>query len=573
MQTVKPKTVPKHLRQYTVNQNYENYTPINHAVWRYIMRQNHNLLKDRAHEAYTDGLKASAISIDHIPNVDEMNESLAPFGWGAATIDGFIPGVAFFEFQAQGILPVVDEIRQLDNILYTPAPDIVHEAAGHAPILADPEYSAFVKRFGEIGMKALATKEEHDHFEAVRHYSNLLEKGNATEEEIAAAKQQVDECEAKITELSEAQIVGRFFWWTVEFGLIGSLDDPKIYGAGLLSSVGEGANALSDDVEKIPFDKDKVIETDFDITKPQPHLFVCKSFQQLLDAAEELAESMAFMQGGTESLDKAVKSGHTATAVLSSGLQITGTISELLKDDNEEAILIKTDGETALAFEGEQLQGHGTERHQHGFQAPIGHVTNIDKPIEDMTDNELSNHQLEIGECLSLTYDNGLQVNGEITAIEKRNEKVILITLTNGSVSRGQDPLITFKEEPFDLAIGTSVSSVFAGAADGENFHTVIEQDDERELESADDPLNDVYARIRNIREHGPSVEAIADSHSELNENHTNDWLSRLELFEMLHEIAPDAPLTATILEELRQLQTLSDDYHTLIERGLSILD
>ncbi|WP_411954630.1 aromatic amino acid hydroxylase [Alkalibacillus sp. S2W] len=573
MQTIKPKSVPKHLRKYTVDQNYENYTAINHAVWRYVMRQNHNLLKDKAHEAYTDGLKASAISIEQIPNVDEMNESLAQFGWGAATIDGFIPGVAFFEFQAHGILPVVNEIRKLENILYTPAPDIIHEAAGHAPILADPEYSAFVKRFGEIGMKALATKEEHDHFEAVRHYSNLLEKGEATDEQILEAKQQVEEREAQITELSEAQIVGRFYWWTVEFGLIGTLDDPKIYGAGLLSSVGEGSNALSDDVDKLPFDKETVIKTDFDITKPQPHLFVCESFGQLSEAAEELAQSMAFMQGGTESLDKAVKSGHTATAVMSSGLQITGTIADLLKNDQGEAIWFTTDGATALAVDDQQLVGHGSEQYPEGFQAPIGEVINLDQPLETLTDDELVANGIHEGERVSLIYNSGIEINGEVESIIKRYDKVVLLRLKNGHASLGQHSLVTFEEESFDLAIGMSVISVFAGAADGESFHTAHENENEGTESTEDTPLNALFAEIREIRENNPTVEAIKKIHQELNENHPHEWLSRLELLEILNDIAPNDPLTTRVETELHELQEVNDELHTLIERGLSIIE
>ena len=83
-----------------------------------------------------------------------MNECLAPSGWGAVTIDGLIPGVAFFDFQGHGLLPIATDIRKVENIEYTPAPDIVHEAAGHAPILLDPTYAKYVKRFGQIGAKA-----------------------------------------------------------------------------------------------------------------------------------------------------------------------------------------------------------------------------------------------------------------------------------------------------------------------------------------------------------------------------------------------------------------------------------
>ena len=82
-----------------------------------------------------------------------MNDCLAPSGWGAVTIDGLIPGVAFFDFEGHGLLPIATDIRKVENIEYTPAPDIVHEAAGHAPILLDSTYAKYGKRFGQIGVK------------------------------------------------------------------------------------------------------------------------------------------------------------------------------------------------------------------------------------------------------------------------------------------------------------------------------------------------------------------------------------------------------------------------------------
>lgn len=110
-----------------------------------------------------NGLQSSGINIEAIPKVEEMNECLASSGWGAVTIDGLIPGVAFFDFQGHGLLPIATDIRKVENIEYTPAPDIVHEAAGHAPILLDPTYAKYVKRFGQIGAKAFLQKKNMMH--------------------------------------------------------------------------------------------------------------------------------------------------------------------------------------------------------------------------------------------------------------------------------------------------------------------------------------------------------------------------------------------------------------------------
>ncbi|NJL24178.1 MAG: hypothetical protein HC902_02675 [Calothrix sp. SM1_5_4] len=130
--------IPDHLRRYIVNQDYDRYTPEDQAVWRYIMRQLKNFLGEHAHPFYAEGLRKTGIQVDRIPRIDEVDVCMEEFGWGAVPVSGFIPPAAFMEFQALGILPIASDMRTLDHLLYTPAPDIVHEAAGHAPFLAIP---------------------------------------------------------------------------------------------------------------------------------------------------------------------------------------------------------------------------------------------------------------------------------------------------------------------------------------------------------------------------------------------------------------------------------------------------
>jgi phenylalanine-4-hydroxylase len=451
---VKTRKIPKHLQKYVVDQQYDKYTPIDHAVWRYVMRQNHHFLKDTAHEAYVDGLRASGIKIDSIPNVDEMNAALEPVGWGAVNIDGFIPGVVFFDFQGHGFLPIASEIRKLENIQYTPAPDIIHEAAGHAPILLDDKFSEYVKLFGSIGAKALATKEEHELFEAIRSYSNLLESGSGTKEEIEKAKENFEEKQKAITELSEAEQISRLYWWTVEFGLIGTVDTPKIYGSGLLSSVSEGRNSITPNVEKIPFNLNEVIHTGFDITKPQPQLFVCEHFEELIDALNEFASTMAFSVGGTVSLEKALRSNHTATIVYSSGLQVTGTLTEILKDSEGEANFIQFTGPTALAFENQELESQGKARHSEGFSSPIGKLIGNDVPLEKWTNEDLNDNGIVIGNTTSLSFEGEVTITGTVENIVREKGKILLITFTNCVVNH-QNSSQSFDE--FDMAVGASI--------------------------------------------------------------------------------------------------------------------
>jgi len=233
--------LPKHLQQFIKPQNYEDYTAINQAVWRYVMRKNVDYLSNVAHKSYVEGLKQTGISIENIPNMYGMNRILKEIGWAAVAVDGFIPPNAFMEFQAYNVLVIASDIRQLDHIEYTPAPDIIHEGAGHAPIIANPEYAEYLRRFGEIGCKAISSAKDYELYEAVRHLSIIKEAPNSTEKDILDAEEKVDFLQNNMGEPSEMALIRNLHWWTVEYGLIGTIEDPKIYGAGLLSSIGESA--------------------------------------------------------------------------------------------------------------------------------------------------------------------------------------------------------------------------------------------------------------------------------------------------------------------------------------------
>ena len=134
------KKLPKHLHKFIVKQPYDEYTSQNQAVWRYVMRLSVDYLKTVAHNSYLEGIEKTGISIDDIPRMEGMNRILKDIGWAAVSVDGFIPPNAFMEFQAHNVLVIASEIRTIKHVSYTPAPDIIHEAAGHAPIIADPEY-------------------------------------------------------------------------------------------------------------------------------------------------------------------------------------------------------------------------------------------------------------------------------------------------------------------------------------------------------------------------------------------------------------------------------------------------
>jgi phenylalanine-4-hydroxylase len=177
---------PKHLLQFAVDQRYDDYTPVDHAVWRFIMRQNTFFLKEYAHKVYFQGLLDTGISFERIPRIQEMNDILAKIEWGAVAVDGFIPPAAFMEFQAYKVLVIACDMRQIHHIEYTPAPDIVHEAAGHAPIIVDREYSKYLQRFGEVGAKAMSSKRDFELYQAIRHLSILKEQPNGDPKKLSA---------------------------------------------------------------------------------------------------------------------------------------------------------------------------------------------------------------------------------------------------------------------------------------------------------------------------------------------------------------------------------------------------
>jgi phenylalanine-4-hydroxylase len=597
--TMKKAKIPAHLKQYVIEQNYDQYTAIDQAVWRYVMRQNTNFLDERAHNAYIDGLKASGINIESIPKVEEMNKCLAPYGWGAVTIDGFIPGVAFFDFQAHGILPIATDIRTLEHIDYTPAPDIIHEAAGHAPILCNEKYAQYVKIFGDIGAKAIATKEEHAVFEAIKRLSSMMEDGTSTKEEIKEAKATLDKKLDSVTEISEAAQVSRLYWWTVEYGLIGDVERPLIYGAGLLSSVGESMNCLTDQVKKLPFEVKACIETDYDVTKPQPQLFVCESFDQLIAAVQEFSKTMAFSIGGTVSLDKALKSGSTATSVYRSGLQVSGTFTHIEKDSSGEAIYMKTTGPTALAVNNIELPGHDKSYHDHGFSSPIGLLETTSTPLEEWSDQELNDHGIVNGKHTELVFKSGVNVRGKVIHIHREHGRIVLISIEDCTVEYGDQVLFQPEWGTYDMAVGATISSVYAGAADRECFFAEDVQEEVHGSESSgtieDNELikpnndtegsestkelallEDLYQTVRKAREEKVSGESlitlILEVDRELDRYFSNDWLLRLELLEIIMEHNILQELSITLKDQLKQLKAEKPNLEKLIDNGLKLL-
>src|SRR3954463_15261139 len=180
--------VPQELRRFVVEQDYAQYNEVDQAVWRFVLLQTYQRLQHTAHPAYRDGLAQTGISVERIPRIAEMSACLERFGWSAVCVDGFIPPRAFQEFQAASILPIAADIRSSDHLTYTPAPDIIHEAAGHAPILSDARYAAYLRAIGQASKKAFSSPEDARVYAAIFELSEFKETHGARPELVAAAE-------------------------------------------------------------------------------------------------------------------------------------------------------------------------------------------------------------------------------------------------------------------------------------------------------------------------------------------------------------------------------------------------
>lgn len=566
--------LPRHLKQFIAPQNYEQYTPINQAVWRYVMRKNVVHLKNIAHESYLEGLKKAGIDIDSIPSIYGMNRILKDIGWAAVAVDGFIPPNAFMEFQAHKVLVIASDIRQLEHIEYTPAPDIIHEASGHAPIIASPDYAEFLRRLGEIGSKAILSKYDIDLYEAVRKLSILKEAPGVKESEVLAAEREVDLLQGQQHEFSEMAQIRNMQWWSVEYGLVGSMENPKIYGAGLLSSIGESEWCMSDDVEKIPYSID-VAHMVFDITKPQPQLYVTPDFAYLMEVLEEFANTLSIRKGGYKGLQKLIDSKTVGTIELSTGLQISGVFTKLILNDDQKVIYFKTEGPTALAYRDKELVGHGIETHKHGYSSPLGMLKSVNLPIENMTPVDLKAYNLYDGQRLSFEFESGIKVEGlNITGIRNVKGKIMVIQLEDCTVTYGEEILFKPEYGVFDMAIGNEITSAFAGAADSNSFpdlycvsetKTIKVEKTKKEI-----ALENLYQNVRDFRVSGQfsnlDLEIIFIA---LKEKHPNDWLLNIELLELVN----DASFALKIKTHLDDLGQRRPEIRPLIKSGLELIE
>lgn len=234
--------------QFFITQDSSKYTKENNDVWREMFTERMRTLNDQASDVFLAGLKAIGLTPDRVPEVASINRRLQDLtGWESHPVPGYLPAKAFFACLAQRRFPTTITIRPRELMNYLPEPDIFHDVFGHVPLHADPVFAEFLQTYGKAALFC----------DNPYHIDRLA----------------------------------RLFWFTVEFGLIRERGQVKLYGSGLISSIGESFHALeSDHVDRRPFDMDRVCDTPFEIDHYQPILYVLESFEQLRDSMNSYAE-------------------------------------------------------------------------------------------------------------------------------------------------------------------------------------------------------------------------------------------------------------------------------------------
>ena len=218
---------------------YPDHAEEDHETWRLLVERQMGQLPGRACKAYMRGQEVLQLEADRIPALAALSQRLEDAtGWKVARVPGLINEKDFFGLLADRVFPSTNYVRGREELDYTPAPDCFHDIFGHMPMLTQPEFADFYQLFGRAALNG----------------------------------------EGAVRPQLEA-----FHWFTVEFGLLRENGEPRIFGAGIVSSNEEVTHALSDDVEVLSFDPDTLVNTDYEVYHLQDKLFEMESFEQLLD--------------------------------------------------------------------------------------------------------------------------------------------------------------------------------------------------------------------------------------------------------------------------------------------------
>jgi phenylalanine-4-hydroxylase len=248
-----------------ITQAYDLYSEENHEVWRKLFARIQTRWERYANDHFLHGVEALALPHDRIPRLSDINRRLQPLtGFQAKAVSGYVPGFLFFDCLRRREFPTTITIRPGDRMDYLPEPDIFHDIAGHVPMHTEKQFADTLVRFGECAVTAAR---------------------------ITAGVKEPAERVRRLTSIMRA--MSRFFWFTVEFGLMRGAKGTCAYGSGLLSSYGELEHAIeSDEVQRYPLQLEWVINQVAEIDHYQPILFVVDSFDHLFSLVDKFEEWM-----------------------------------------------------------------------------------------------------------------------------------------------------------------------------------------------------------------------------------------------------------------------------------------
>lgn len=248
-----------------IEQAYELYTPENHESWRKLYQRIQPRWERYANDHFLRGIEALHLSPDRVPRLSEINRRLEPLtGFQAKPVSGYVPGFLFFDCLRRREFPTTITIRPGDRMDYLPEPDIFHDVAGHVPMHTEKAFADVLVRFGDCAHTAAEMSiGVRDPRERARRLSSVI------------------------------QAMSRFFWFTVEFGLMRGPRGVCAYGSGLLSSYGELEHAIaSDEVQRYPVQLEWLINQGAEIDHYQPLLFIVDSFDHLFALVNQLEQWM-----------------------------------------------------------------------------------------------------------------------------------------------------------------------------------------------------------------------------------------------------------------------------------------
>ncbi|MEO6132343.1 MAG: phenylalanine 4-monooxygenase [Saprospiraceae bacterium] len=231
-------------------QIYANYKSEDFLVWKTLFGRQMNNLEGNICGEYLNALETIGFTEERIPNFDEIDSILASrTGWSLTVVSNIAPLRDFFGYLSQKKFTATTWLRKMSQLDYIEEPDMFHDVFGHVPLLANKSYTDFFRGLADIALEHL------DHPVALEH-------------------------------------LGRIYWFTIEFGLISEEDKMKIYGAGIISSFGETRHCLTENVEILPFDISRMVNTPYRNDLIQDKYFVIDSYQQLYQSLPDIRKEI-----------------------------------------------------------------------------------------------------------------------------------------------------------------------------------------------------------------------------------------------------------------------------------------